>query len=489
MNLFGRKTLYYTGELNTLDDVVNALNNVYVDHTLNITEIEYLWNYYLGKQDVMDREKTVRADILKNTVVNHANQIVSFFKAYGFGEGAQYIKRGEIPLIDNTDVTNDVAQLNNGMSFKDKKSSDQELATWLLATGVGYRSIFPDSTDLDDVEELPIEFSVLDPRQTGILYSTDIKPKPKLAFTYTRHIIDDIEYYTVHVYTEEHYYKFRAETSDSQWLVSPVQLDYQRLYLNKRLPIIEYNPNVEKQGVFEPVIPLLNMINEVTSNRGEAVEQFVQAYWKFINADVSNEDVAKFVKSGIIAIKNSPDSKHETNVELITSELDQDGVQAFVDDLTLRMLQIAGVPDRRNSTSGSTGAANMTANGWYDTDAKVGALETMFIKSEKQFIRIALYYIKTLGTKYDFSKTNLADIDIRFSRNKTDNLLVKTQALQTLLSSGISPRIAIATVGLFSDPESVYEDSKETIEKSLVNKNNPTNSTAESLNTGSEEEL
>lgn len=42
---------------------------------------------------------------------------------------------------------------------------------------------------------------------------------------------------------------------------------------------------------------------------------------------------------------------------------------------------------------------------------------------------------------------------------------MKTQGLQNLLEAGIHPRIAIAVVGLFSDPEQVYQDSVETLEK------------------------
>ena len=65
----------------------------------------------------------------------------------------------------------------------------------------------------------------------------------------------------------------------------------------------------------------------------------------------------------------------------------------------------------------------------------------------------------------DLKKLRISDIDIKFTRNNTDSLLVKTQGLQNLLEAGIHPRIAIAVVGLFSDPEQVYQDSVETLEK------------------------
>ena len=59
----------------------------------------------------------------------------------------------------------------------------------------------------------------------------------------------------------------------------------------------------------------------------------------------------------------------------------------------------------------------------------------------------------------------LSEIDIKFTRNKTDSLLVKSQGLQNQLEAGIHPQIAIAHCGLYSDPEQVYLDSREYLEK------------------------
>src|SRR5690606_20210749 len=106
-------------------------------------------------------------------------------------------------------------------------------------------------------------------------------------------------------------------------------------------------------------------------------------------------------------------------------------------------------------------------------------------------LRVLLSITKRLSKNAaDFKSTNLADIDIKFARNKTDNILVKTQALTQLLEAGINPRIAIAVVGLFNDPEAVYEESKETLaakaEKEKQNINTNPNPSAETINTEEE---
>ena len=76
-------------------------------------------------------------------------------------------------------------------------------------------------------------------------------------------------------------------------------------------------------------------------------------------------------------------------------------------------------------------------------------------RSEKQFLRIALSLLRTYG-KLDLG---LADIDIRFTKGNTENLLVKTQALMNLLDAGVHPEIAFGIPHLFDDPNQAYIDS------------------------------
>ena len=71
----------------------------------------------------------------------------------------------------------------------------------------------------------------------------------------------------------------------------------------------------------------------------------------------------------------------------------------------------------------------------------------------------------------------VSDIDIKFSRDLSDNLLVKTQALNNLQTANIPPQVANAVVGLFSDPVSVsrlqeaYIKQKQLLEQEINNRN------------------
>ena len=124
------------------------------------------------------------------------------------------------------------------------------------------------------------------------------------------------------------------------------------------------------------------------------------------------------------------------------------------------VLTITGVPDRRASAGGNTGQALIVGQGWANAESRAVATELMFKRSESRFLKLILRLLEE-DDVYNLDQIQLSDIDIKFTRNKTDNLLVKTQGLQNMLEAGIHPRTTIEVSGLFSDPEQVFVDSLE----------------------------
>jgi hypothetical protein len=126
--------------------------------------------------------------------------------------------------------------------------------------------------------------------------------------------------------------------------------------------------------------------------------------------------------------------------------------------------EIIGMP---NNTKGLGGGASgnvgsvIAWQGWEICEARVKETELLFKKTEKQFLRHVLKIINdTEGITL-----KLSDIDIKFSRRNIENLLVKTQALQNLLQSGVSPEAAFVTVGLWNDPMDIAQQSKSYLKK------------------------
>jgi SPP1 family phage portal protein len=257
------------------------------------------------------------------------------------------------------------------------------------------------------------------------------------------------------IYTPTDYFEITVDSSSSESDISEDSITKAEKHILGCIPIVEYPANSARIGAFELVMSLLDEINNVESNRIDGIEQFVQAFMKFINVRIDKETFDELTEMGAISFKSEPNCP--ADIDIVSSELNQQQVQTVIDHLYQMVLIICSMPDRNgtNRTTGDTGQAVILRDGWSAAAAASKDVEAMFKKSEKAFLKIVLKIIM----ESENTEISLSDIDIKFIPNKTDNLLTKTQAMQTMLEAGINPQIAIAKSGLFGDPEQVYLDS------------------------------
>lgn len=430
--LFGRNVIYTDEWDITSDNVVEVLKKALEVHDKNSKDINYLYQYYKGKQPVLDRQKEVRPEINNKIVENRANEIVAFKVGYLMGEPVQYVSR-----TNEESYAEGLKLLNEYVFAEDKASKDKELAEWFTICGTAYRMILPDDEGVED-DESPFEIYTLDPRFSFVVYHSGLGNKPVMGVKYIKRS-DDKKVYSI--YTREKYYELLDETITSV-LDNPLGA----------VPIIEYPLNSARLGAFEVVLPLLDAINEVASNRLDGVEQFIQALMMFKGVDIDSEDFSRLRELGGIKVPSEGDVKY------LTQELNQGATQTLVDNLYNTVLTICGMPNRNGGSSTSdTGSAVILRDGWYSAEARAKDTELMFKKAEKEFLRLALF-ISNLQSGFDLK---LSAVDIRFTRRNYENIQEKAQVLTTMLAnSKIHPRLAFEHSGMFIDPELAYQISR-----------------------------
>lgn len=446
----GRKVLQTVETKINSENLLKVLERVLPTFEENQQRADYLYQYFKGNQPILQRVKKFRKEINNKVVENHAHEIVSFKKAYVFGEPVQYIRRAirdDGNAGEDDKVGESIRRLNEMMACEDKPSQDLELAEWMFITGTAYRMALPKQDNDGTVS--PIEMETEDPRYTAVVYNTGFGRKPVMSIKQIKvNAEDDRVRYCI--YTPTDYY----EVEDNQI----IKAESHALHA---IPIIEYPANNARLGAFELVLGLLDAINKVGSNRLDGIEQFIQSFMKFVNVRIDKEKYDEFVEKGVLMFSSEPGNP--ADVAMLTSEMDQSQTQIAVDHYYQMILTICGMPDRNgtNRTTGDTGQAVMLRDGWSTAESNAKEIELMFKKSEKQFLK----YILNLTT--DELHLSLADIDIKFTRNKTDNLLTKTQGLQNMLEAGVDPYIAFSHCNLFSDPEQACKDSEPYLKKWL----------------------
>lgn len=435
--LTGRRIIYTDVDEINDGNVVEVLKKAMETHTVNSEEIQYLYDYYKGKQPILGREKDIRPEICNRIVENRANEIVSFKDSYLIGKPVQYVNRS-----GDDSCSDDLNRLNDFMYLERKSARDKELVNWFHIGGTGYRLILPNKSG-KEFDGSPFKLYTRDPRYTFVVYHSGLGHTRKMGVTYIVKADNTVVY---SVYTDKMYYEIIED-----------KIVKREAHALGRVPIVEYPLNSARLGAFEIVVPLLDAINEVSSNRLDGIEQFIQAIMVLKGVDIESEDFKKIKELGGLKVPL------EGDVDYLVQELSQSSTQTVVDDLYQSVLTICGMPNRNGGSSTSdTGSAVIMRDGWSDAEARAQGTEDMFKEAEAETLAIAIYIANT------FADLNLkvSDVEPRFTRRNYENIQAKAQVLITMLSNTkIHPRLAFEHCGMFIDPELAYTESMEYYEE------------------------
>ena len=443
---YGRQIIYSDATEITIENVVEEVRKAALIHDGNRNDITKLYDYYRGKTAILGKEKETRPEINHKINENRAYEIVSFHKGYTFGEPIQYVRRENSAQNNDDDVVAaDINALNGYMSDADKVSCDSKLAEWLYVAGTSYRLTLPNKRWSADSDEPPFKIYALDPRRTFVVYSNDVEERPLMGVYCA---VKEHNERVYSVYTENSYFEFLeygdvTETKHSLGMI----------------PIVEYPANNARLGVFEIVLPLLDALDELQSNRLDDIVQFVNSFLAILGGQLDDETYAKLNEWKTLCLPEGTDAK------FLSPTMNQNDVQTLKDDLYQSILTICGIPNRNGGSSTSdTGQAVELRDGWSSAETRAKATETIFKESERKFLRLVLRILRdTVGTSL-----RITDIDTHFTRRNYENIATKSQVLVAMLNNPkIHPELAFAYCGMFVDPESAYLQSKAYYEEEM----------------------
>jgi SPP1 family phage portal protein len=428
----GRKIAYTDVEQITAENIVDVIGNCIGIFYYNKTIIEYLWNYYKGDQPVLYRTKVSNEDITNKIVENHAYEWVQFKVGQTYGEPIQFVSRK-----DDNAINKAVDMLNDYLADANKHEKDIKAGEWQSATGTAFKAIQMVNGDV------PIRVVAPTPLNTFIIYNRSTE-EPILAVQELKN--EKGEIYKL-CYTESYECKIKnSKIIDGSW----------KLHGFGGIPIVEYPNNHERISDIELVIDILDAINNIQSDRMDGIDQFIQAWYKFVNCEIDEEEFKKMKMNHALVVKSiSKDNK--SDVDVMSQELNQTQTQVAKEDLADSALSILGIPSKQGNTGGDTQGAVELRNGWDFSKSRAKLKDPVVKTAEKRLAKVALNVIRI---KVKDLGITLRDFEVQINHSPQDNMYTKSQTLLQLLQCGIHPLIAITTVGLWGDCEKTFNLSK-----------------------------
>ena len=436
---YGRQRILVDYTEVTSQNVIEILEAAEKIHEKNRSDCDYLIQYFLGEQDILNREAASTSNINNKVVVNYALPITREIVGYTLGSPVEFVARN--------DKQEEVQIINDSYDYECVNTTDMCAAIYASICGVGYYITLP-STEItkDNTPEIPLVVDYLDPRNTFVVQSNVIGTPQLMSCT-----IIETEEVTYHIcYTDTN--RFIVENMEKVTTESnPIGKD----------PITMLENSLFLTGDWEQAISVMNATNLVTSDSLNDIEGIIRSLLVITGTEFEEgkeDESLSNIKSNRLLTLVSP-AGGNVDAKFISPQLDSVSVQNIREYLDEARNIITGIPDRDNNTGGDTGTAVLNRNGWTDIEI-VARFKEMFIKkARKRQLEVGLEILKRLNLVGDDMR--VLDVDITIGRHTTDNLSTKATAFSTLVATGELATIdALELSGLTTRTTEVVERGK-----------------------------
>lgn len=436
--------------------IIEILLNAKPIHDNNRIETLYLKGYYYGDQDIKYKIKQTREEINNKLVENWAYACIDFKKTYLLGKPIQYVRL-------NDTAEEEISTLNKYVRYENKKAKDMEIYEDILVCGRGFRYINKDKKTPPD--EAPFEIINCPVEDTEVVYSSSLQHEQLFAYIETNMeaLVPSQNDKGEVIVNKETYQEYTVYLRNQQLVYSNKGGEFKRI--GEPVPLLlgehiinEYYVNRKRISLIEIGKDLFDQINNLESLDADDIQQFVNAIMVFINAQISGEELGEIKEMGAVCI-NSDDNK-KASVEYLQGNLQSSNTQINYTRLLNSLHQILGIPVASEygiESTGDTGKAKLTGQGYTSAGIRIEGDETMFARCDFNSLKIILNICKQVKDS-GIKNLKVSEIDSKFQRDMSDNLLVKTQGLMNLYSCDIPREYANAIVNLFSDPHAVTQE-------------------------------
>ena len=475
MNNLGRKEIYTDEREIDSSNVIIVLQRAYSEHYTNMQDIDELIKFEAGHQPLL-REKIVRPEIDNQVVDNVAAEVTAFNIAYHFGNPITLVQRGVVDSgVEPEKEAEAISLLNEQYESNGIYSKTQKLGRFIETCGVGYTyvDIKRDWSDGDSY----FDVQVLDPRFTFVVRS---------GYYIDRRIMMAVTYRVDHN-GNRHFTCFTADRRyDIDNLTKIVNGEHEKVLTKQRwlptdrsgevnilgmVPIVEWVRDHDRQGCFERQIPELNALNLLNSDIINDVDQNTQAIWFTTNLEFPKDDEGNVIKpeTGDWVNGNSTgDGKTPTANPLIIP-YDYSGMLNNYITRRALILQKCFVPQRNDTSGGSTGVAMSDATGWSAAEQYASMQQAILESCKMDEVKLVLEAIRCSGKVASehapLKELSYRDIKPNIKRQRTYELTTKINFFATAVKHGIYGLHALRAMNVFDDVNQVWEDSKELIEK------------------------
>ena len=280
---------------------------------------------YTSDHAILHREAKPEYKPDNRIVVNFPKYIVDTMNGFFLGNPIKI-------TTDDDTVAEYVEYLDQ---YNDQDDNNAELSKVCDIFGKGYEMYFTD-------ENAELCITYLNPIEAFMIFDESIIERP-LYFVRRYTDRDNVERGTI---SDRNYVRSFRVTGGLRWT------DEWQPHNFHDVPATEYVENAERQGIFEPVLTMVNAYNKAVSEKMNDVEYFADAYMKILGAAIDEKDLAFIRDNRILNLVG------EDGEKVVAEFMDKPGNDTTQENLLDRMerliFQISMVANISDENFGSS---------------------------------------------------------------------------------------------------------------------------------------
>lgn len=405
------------------EEITNEVLDKYIRlHQQVIGRYEYLFDMYLNQPEIFDAPPKAGFKPDNRLAVSFPKYMVDTLN--GYFNGIPVKKTHELE-----EFLNAISTFDNNNDMEDEES---ELFKMACIYGHSFEYLYQD-------EYADTKVIYVSPKDMFIVYDDSIEQNPLFAVHYGQ-----VDMKTTGIVIEMD--KMRDFSVDKGGLT----FTEEKINPFNKLPVIEFMLNDERQGLFEPVISLVNSYNKVMSEKANDVDYFADAYMKILGAQLDEESLDSIKDNRIINLHGLDASK------IIVEFMDKPDSDAQTEHLLDRIERliyatsmVANISDENFGNSSGTALAY-----------KLQAMSNLALSIQRKFqssLNRRYELFSSLRTNVPESmKDEWQNMEYKFTRNEPKNILEEAQTAAQLM--GItSDETALSVLSVVSNVQTELE--------------------------------
>ena len=225
---------------------------------------EGLHKAYISDHEILRKRKKASYKPDNRIVVNFPKYIVDTMNGFFIGNPIKI-------TAEDKAVSDFVEYLDQ---YNDQDDNNAELSKICSIYGKGYEFYFAD-------ENSELNITYFNPREAFMIFDDSVLEKP-LYFVRLYTDSDNDEYGCLYTKTYSRNFKL---SGGFKWL------DEGETHGFNDVPATEYIENAERQGIFEPVMSMVDAYNKAVSEKANDVDYFADAYLKILGTKLEDDDI------------------------------------------------------------------------------------------------------------------------------------------------------------------------------------------------------